>query len=215
MNSPSLSPPAHALRVLAVIVAIAIASALTACTLSRPAVAKRTFLLEPALPPMASVQKLASVRVGLVNVSAPYRGKAFVYRQGEIKFEADFYNEFFVAPTAMLSETTARALAAANVFRRVIPPGATDAGDFVLDGFASEFYGDMREAGKPAAVVAITYYLLPANSTVPTVIWSREYQQRVPVTEPTPDGFARAWNTALAAILADLARDLAAADLPK
>jgi cholesterol transport system auxiliary component len=215
MNSPSLIPPARATRALAVIVTIVVATALAACTLSRPTTAKRTFLLEPALPPMASVQKLVSVRVGLVNVAAPYRGKAFVYRQDEIKFDADYYNEFFVAPAAMLSEATSRALAEANVFRRTIPPGATDAGDYVLDGFASELYGDLREKGKPAAAVAITYYLLPANSTVPNVIWSKEYRQRVPVTETTPDAFARAWNAALAAILADLARDLAATDLPK
>jgi ABC-type uncharacterized transport system auxiliary subunit len=215
MNSPSLTSPARATRILAVIAAIAVAAILAACSLTRSTTAKRTFLLEPTLPPMASVQKLVSVRVGLVSVAAPYRGKAFVYRQDEIKFDADYYNEFFVAPTAMLSEATSSALAAANVFRRVIPPGTTDAGDFVLDGFASEFYGDLRETGKPVAAVAITYYLLPAVSIVPNVIWSKEYRQRVPVTEATPDGFARAWNAALAAILADLARDLAAAELPK
>ena len=164
---------------------------------------------------MASVQKLVSVRVGLVSVAAPYRGKAFVYRQDEIKFDADYYNEFFVAPTAMLSEATARALASANVFRRTIPPGATDAGDYVLDGFASEFYGDLRDAAKPVAAVAITFYLSPANSIAPTVIWSREYRQRIAVTETTPDAFARALNAGLSAILADLARDLAAAELPK
>ena len=55
-----------------------------------PVLARRTFLLEPAPPPMASVQKLVSLRVGLVNVAAPYRGKAFVYRQDELKFEADY-----------------------------------------------------------------------------------------------------------------------------
>ena len=95
---------------------------------------------------MASVQKLVSLRVGLVNVAAPYRGKAFVYRQDELKFEADYYNEFFVAPAAMLSEATARALAAANVFRRTVSPGASDVGDYVLDGFASELYGDSARA---------------------------------------------------------------------
>jgi hypothetical protein len=215
MNSPFLATPARTWRAPAVIAVIAIASVLAACSFTRPVTAKRTFLLEPAPPPMASVQKLVSVRVGLVNVAAPYRGKAFVYRQGDMKFDADYYNEFFVAPTAMLSEATSRALASANVFRRVIPPGATDAGDFVLDGFASELYGDLREPGKPVAAVAITYYLLPAVSIVPNVVWSREYVQRVPVAEATPDGFARAWNTALTAILADLARDLAAAELPK
>jgi ABC-type uncharacterized transport system auxiliary subunit len=200
---------------LTVAVAIAIATFVGACSLSRPTIVKGTFLLEPVPPPVASVQKLDSVRLGVVNVAAPYRGKPFVYRQDELKFEADFYNEFFVAPPAMLSEATARALASAGVFRRVIPPGATDAGDYVLDGFASEFYGDVRDASKPAAVVAITFYLSPANVMTPNVIWSREYRQRTPVAAATPDALVRAWNAALSAILADLARDLAAAELPK
>jgi cholesterol transport system auxiliary component len=214
-SSRSAAPPARVTRVLVAIAVIVVASALAACSLTRPIAPKRTFLLEPSSPPMVSVQKLASVRVGLVSVAAPYRGKAFVYRQDELKFEADYYDEFFVAPTAMLSEATARALAAANVFRRTIPPGATDAGDYVLDGFASELYGDLRDPAKPVAAVAITFYLSPANSIVPTVIWSREYRQRIPVTDTTSDAFARALNAGLSAILADLARDLAATELPK
>ena len=88
MNSPSLASSARATRAVAVVAAIVVAAALAACTLTRPVTAKRTFLLEPAPPPMASVQKLVSVRVGLVNVAAPFRGKAFVYRQSEIKFDA-------------------------------------------------------------------------------------------------------------------------------
>jgi len=194
---------------------VVLASALAACSLTRPSVAKRTFLLEPTPPPMASVQKLVSLRVGLVNAAPAYRGRAFVYRQDELKFEADFYSEFFIAPAAMLSEATARALASANVFRRTISPGATDSGDYVLDGFASELYGDLRDPKKPVAAIAITYYLSPANALSPTVVWTREYRQRTPVAESTPDAFARAWNVGLSAILADLARDLAAAELPK
>jgi hypothetical protein len=210
---PSFRP--RLARAFAVVATALLAAALVACSLSRPSVARRTFLLEPTPPPMASVQKLTALRVGLVNVAAPYRGKAFVYRQSELKFEADFYSEFFVSPTAMLSEATARALAAANVFRRTVPPSASDPADYVLDGFASELYGDMRDPAKPMAAVAITYYLSPSNALVPNVIWTREYRQRVPAAEATPDAFARAWNVALSAILADLARDLAAAELPK
>jgi len=217
MRPSSALPSPHAFirRAVGALALIALCAALASCTLSRQALVKRTFLLEPASPPMASVQKLASLRVGLVNVAAPYRGKAFVYRSDELKFEADYYSEFFVAPTAMLSEATARALAAANVFRRTIPPGAADVGDYVLDGFASELYGDVRDAARPAAAVAITFYLSPANAITPNVIWSREYRQRAPVAEATPEALARAWNVALSTILADLARDLAAAELPK
>jgi cholesterol transport system auxiliary component len=208
------SPPRRA-RALTLVGVIAVAATLGACTLARPNVTKHTFLLEPTPPPMASVQKLVSVRVGVVNVAAPYRGKAFVYRHGELQFEADFYNEYFVAPAAMLSEATAWALASANVFRRTIPPGAADAGDYVLEGFASELYGDARDPAKPVAVVAITFYLSPAQAMTSNVIWSREYRQRAPAAETTPEALARGWNAALSTILADLARDLAAAELPK
>ena len=214
-SSPMPSPRALLGRAAGALALIAIAAALASCSFSRPAPVKRTFMLEPAVPPMAAVQKLAVLRVGVVNVGAPFRGKAFVYRQDELKYEADYYHEFFVAPVAMLSEATAKALAAANVFRRVVPPGATaDEGDYVLDGFASELYGDARDATKPAAVLAVTYYLSSAKAPYPAVLWSREYRQRVAFTGADPEALARAWNTALSSVLADLARDLAAADLP-
>jgi hypothetical protein len=124
---PPFPPSAARVAARARVVAMAfVAASMAACSLSRESVAKQTFLLEPTPPPMASVQKLTSLRIGLVNVAAPYRSKAFVYRQGELKYEADFYSEFFVSPAAMLSEATARALSAANVFRRTVPPSASD-----------------------------------------------------------------------------------------
>ena len=215
MNPPLSFFRPRIARALALVTMALVATSMVACSLSRESVAKRTFLLEPTPPPMATVQKLTSLRLGLVNVAAPYRGKAFVYRQGELKYEADFYSEFFVSPAAMLSEATARALSAANVFRRTVPPGASDPADYVLDGFASELYGDMREPAKPVAAVAITYYLSPSNALSPNVVWTREYRQRAPAGAATPDAFAKALNVALSAILADLARDLAAAELAK
>jgi cholesterol transport system auxiliary component len=216
MKPPSRSPlRAFARAFAAAAGAVLIATALGACSLSRPAPVKRTFLLEPPAPARLATTRATTLRVGAFSVGAAYRGKAFVYRQDDLEFEADFYNEFFVAPAAMLSEAAAKALAASGAFRRVIPPGATDEGDWVLDGFVGELYGDARDAAKPAAVLSVTFYLSPAHSLVPSVAWSREYRQRVPVAAPGPDGLAAAWNAALGAVLADLARDLAAAELPK
>ena len=88
-------------------------------------------------------------------------------------------------------------------------------GFVVLDGFASELYGDVRDAAKPVAALAITFYLSPADAMTPAVIWSREYRQRAPMADATPEALAQAWNAALSTILADLARDLAAAELSK
>ena len=217
-SSPVLPPRASGRTLFPVATLLLVAMLLGACTISRPYAVKRTFLLEPTLPaaaPAASV-KPASLRVGVVNVAAPFRGKTFVYRESDLRYEADFYDEFFIAPTALLSAATANSIAAAKVFRRVVPFGAVaDDSDYVLDGFVSELYGDIRNPATPTAVLTITFYLSPLSVPGPAVIWSHEYQQRVPIVGTGPEALAKAWNTALSAILADLARDLAAVELPK
>ena len=218
MFPSSLAPPRHARlqRVLAVVALFVAVVTLAACSLSRPAPVKRTFLLEPTLPAAAGTPKPAAVRIGVVNVAAPFRGKTFVFRESDLRYEADYYDEFFIAPAIMFSDATAKALAASNVFRRVVPFGAaSDEGDFVLDGFVSELYGDTRDPAAPTAVLTVTYYLTPTNVIGSGVAWTREYRQRVKVAGSGTEAVARGLNAALSAILAELARDLAAAELPK
>jgi uncharacterized lipoprotein YmbA len=219
MKPPSivLPPNAIARRALAVVAFVAIAAMAASCSLSRPSPVKRMFLLEPAAPTAVSgAPKAASVRVGVVNVAAPFRSKTFVFRESDLRYEADYYDEFFIAPAIMVSDATAKALIATNVFRRVVPFGATgEDGDYVLDGFVSELYGDTRDPAAPAAVIAVTYYLTPTNIIGSGVAWSREYRQRAKVSGAGPEAMARGWNEALTAVLADLTRDLAAAELPK
>jgi cholesterol transport system auxiliary component len=219
MNPPSptaLSLRVALLRALSVAVFVALAAALASCSLSRPSPVKRTFLLEPTLPPAVSTAaKPVSIRIGVVNVAAPFRSRQFVFRESDLKFESDFYDEFFIAPAIMFSDATAKALVASNAFRRVVPFGATsDDGDYTLDGFVSELYADTRDAAAPAAVITVTYYLTPTNTIGANVVWSREYRQRVKVSGAGPEAVARGWNAALSTILADLARDLVAAELP-
>ncbi len=81
------------------------------CTslVSRPAPVKRTFLLDPPLPPAnAAPPKPLVLRVGAINVAAPFRGKTFVYRRSDLGYEADYYDEFFVPPATMLADATAQ-----------------------------------------------------------------------------------------------------------
>jgi len=212
MIPSSVALHARLQRVLAVVALVVAAVMLAACSLSHPAPVKRTFLLEPTLPAAAGTPKPVAVRIGVVNVAAPFRGKTFVFRESDLRYEADYYDEFFIAPAIMFSDATAKALAASKVFRRVVPFGAaSDEGDFVLDGFVSELYADTRDAAAPTAVITVTYYLTPANAIGSGVAWTREYRQRAKVSGSGPEGVARGLNAALSAILAELARDLAAA----
>lgn len=186
---------------------LALAVAATGCSLTRPSPVKNTFLLDPQAPAAAATAKPVTLRIGAFNVAAPYRDRAFVYRTAEVKYESDFYNEFFVPPGAMIAQSTTKALAGANVFARVVPVGtAPEQGDFMLEGFVTDLYADARQS-PAAAVVGISYYL--SKTAFPSaVVWSREYRERVPLAGSTPEALAQAWNEALGRVLAALVRDL-------
>jgi ABC-type uncharacterized transport system auxiliary subunit len=196
--------------------ALAVAALVAGCSaVTREAPVRQTFLLEPKLPPAATQSQPGGLRVGVVNVAAPYRGRAFVYRLGELRFETDFYVEFLVPPAVMLTEQTARALATAKPFARIAGPGSAADAEWVLDGFADALYADTRNSGKPVAELSITYYLTPAGGTEQTPVWTHEYRRQAPMRDGSPVAFADALNAAFGEIVAELAQDLARVQLPK
>ena len=150
----------------ALLAAAATSLALAAgCSLTRPAPVKESFVLEPPTPPAVAKPQPGMLRVGTITVGAPFRGRSFVFRESELKFETDYYHEFLVAPSANIGEATARALAAANTFASVVPAGVIADPDWVLEGFVDALYGDARDVSKPFAVLTITYYLRRGTGT--------------------------------------------------
>ena len=180
---------------------------------SRPAPVKGTFVLEPAMPPPAARTQPGSLRVGSVTVGAAFRGRQFVYRESELKYETDYYNEFLVAPAANIGEATARALGAARVFTTVVPAGTPLEPDWVLDVFVGSLYGDGRAMEKPMAVLSMTFFLRKGEGAVP--VWSKTYEKRVPFTTGSASSYIAAQNTALGDVLAEVSRDLASVTLPR
>ncbi|HLW13674.1 MAG TPA: ABC-type transport auxiliary lipoprotein family protein [Casimicrobiaceae bacterium] len=189
--------------------------ALAGCSaISRPSPVRQTFLLDPPAPPAVAHSQPGALRVGAINVAAPFRSKTFVYRVSDLRFDTDYYVEFLVPPATMLTEQTTRALDHAKPFARIAGPGAAADAEWVLDGFATALYADTREASQPAAELDITYYLTPTAGSQETPVWTREYRQHVPMRDATPVAYAEALNKAFGEIVAELARDLAAAQLP-
>ncbi len=191
--------------------------ALAGCGLStRPATVKQTYLLDPRPPAKAtSPAHQASLKVGTIAVGTSFRGRSFVYREDDLRYESDFYNEFFVSPSAMFTADVASTLAAAGIFREVLPASANALGDFVIEGLVSELYGDYRDASKPAAVMSAKFFLIDNRGLSGVPFWQTELQQRVAMTSRSPDALAAAYTKAWTAMLADLARELAAAKLPR
>ncbi|HEY3179139.1 MAG TPA: ABC-type transport auxiliary lipoprotein family protein [Casimicrobiaceae bacterium] len=194
------------------LVAIA-AIVLAGCSLSRPAPIKQQYLLDPPAPTAVPKPQPTSVRVGTINVAAPFRGRSFVLREADLRYETDYYNEFLVPPATMLTELTSRALERSKAFARVVPPGYSADADWVLDGFVSALYGDERDGKKVSADVSVSYYLFQASGGSGMPVWTHDYQKHVPIATTSTEAYAAALNTAFGEIFAELARDLAAADL--
>ena len=149
---------------------------------------------------------------GLI-VSPRFEGKELVYRTGDTRYESDFYNEWFVWPSAMLTQQIQDWLRQARLFEHVVAtPSYMDA-THILEGTVTALYGDYRQQGEHKAVVGMHIVLIEDNSTRTSIVFQRDYQQMVELSETSPDELTLGWNQGLQQIFIALEEDLRRVDL--
>lgn len=200
--------------------AVALATlALAACSLSRPAPDRQSFLLNPPgggmnTGPSAVVTRDApSVRVNRFAVAQPFGGKSLVYRLDDHRYETDFYHQFLALPGTMLTEGTIGFLGAHGRFRATVPMSSSVAARYVLEASVTSLLGDFRAEQAPAAVMAVRF-LLARDSADATVLYDRLIEKRVPIPARTPQALVAGLDTAFAQVLTELDSDLRKLTLP-
>jgi ABC-type uncharacterized transport system auxiliary subunit len=139
-----------------------------------------------------------------------YERKEFVYRVDGERVVSDFYNEFAEAPESMVTSAATGWLKDARLFASVVEPGVPVDAPYTLDGSIVALYGDLRDPAKPAAEVAVQFYLVRQRGSGPELVYDRVLRSRVATASGEPRAIAAGYGKALAQILGELERDLGA-----
>ncbi|NUZ07828.1 membrane integrity-associated transporter subunit PqiC [Schlegelella sp. ID0723] len=186
---------------------------LAGCGLTQPPPVKESFMLASRAAPTASPRPhAATLRIGSFGVVAPFEGRGIVFRTTEVNYQSDFYNEFFVAPGAMVRERVGAYLTAARPFRSIaLDPRV--AGRYQLRGVVTQMLGDVRHKAAPAAVLAIHFYLVATDPPADRLVYDRLVEQRVALPDTSARAVVDGLGAALDQVLATLADDLGRLDL--
>jgi cholesterol transport system auxiliary component len=182
--------------------------------LSRPALAKHYYLLETSPNPSDAPPAHASaIRVTGVEIAAPFSERSMVYRLDQERYESDFYNEYFVAPRAMITSKLVEWLSVRRVFATTLPPSSTLDAPYAIEGQVTALYGDLRDKAKPAAVFGMQVFVTDALNPDKRIVLERACAQRVPVPDRSADAISKGLSQALQQCFAEIEADLRALKL--
>ncbi|PWT70211.1 MAG: hypothetical protein C5B46_09870 [Proteobacteria bacterium] len=181
---------------------------------SRPAVVKHYYLLEitpqpSETPPQFSVP----IKINGFEVAPPFADRSLVYRVADQRYESDFYNEFFVAPRAMVTARVTDYLAARRIFSAALPPSSTVDAPYAIEGLVPSLYVDMRDQNQAKAVFSIQVFVTRTGTSERRIILDRAYSHEFAVAERGPEQLVAGLSHAFELCLADLERDLRGLDI--
>lgn len=175
----------------------------------RQAVVKDAFLLDAPRGGGRQAVSKGVLAVQAFSIGSAYQGKGLVYRTGDNRYESDYYSEYFVSPTLMMTEQTRNWLAASGVFTQVLLPVSAVEPTHILEGHIKQIAADLRDDSNPRAVLEISFFLLERHKREQTIRLSKTYSAMRPLESNTAASCIDALNQCLSEILGDLEEDLA------
>ncbi len=169
--------------------------------LGKDYVEKQQYVLEVELPGRSisptTIDEIIAVRTFTAGPGLEDPG--LVYRTADVRYESDFYNEFFVPPSELVTSAVRKWMRAAHIFRAVVDPGSLEQADYVIDGCVTKLYGDYRE--QPRACLEIQLFLTHYGESGPEIVFHKTYSETEPAEAKKPDELVAAFNRALVRIL--------------
>ncbi len=186
-------------------------SALIIAGCGRKSYEKQHYILDTQRTRLAVTGNRSSVvEVRRYTVASAFSSKSLIYRTGEFKYESDFYNEFLVDPSAMITEKTRNWLSESGLFRRVLDPGSEVDPSHVIQGDIIALYGDFQVKSAPKAVMEARIFLSETKTPSESgIVFGKTYKSSVGLDTREPEDLVAAFDRCLVEILTSLEQDLA------
>ncbi|WP_415718416.1 ABC-type transport auxiliary lipoprotein family protein [Maridesulfovibrio sp.] len=178
--------------------------------LERPTLDRKYFTLDAVRPEIEkkSVPIDKNLIVRRVKISPRYEDRDLVYKVGENSFEADYYNSFFVPPSAMITQELRLWMGDSGVFANVLGPESLGTGEYLLEGTVNSIYGDYSTPDRKA-VLKMQFILLDNGDPDLPILCSKDFSREIPVQGTGPDALVQAMNKGLQSIFSELEKSLA------
>ena len=176
---------------------------------------KHYYALDVARPTAESpvLRKEAILKIRKLRISPRFEGTEIVYRTSEARYRSDFYNEWFIAPSAMVTQQLQSWLTNARLFQHVVDTSSSLEAGYLLEGAVNALYADLRLNGSPKAVLTMQIVLIRDRPAHEEIVFRREYQEVTDLADSSPDELVKGWNHGLRHSLTQLEEDLRNADL--
>jgi uncharacterized lipoprotein YmbA len=145
-----------------------------------------------------------TIRLARARVAPPYNARALQYRTAANRLEPSYYHNWADDPGALVTGAVMEAIASTGTFTLVDASSAAAATE-ILELLVTELAVDVTD--RPAAVLSMRATLLDPDGQV---LRTFELRHTEPATSAEATDVVSAWNTALARIVSELARELSA-----
>ena len=148
--------------------------------------------------------------IDAVNVLPPSNVRNLIIRESDVEYTTSYYTELLMSPSENFRNELFVWLSACGLFDEVSIVDRSGRSHSLVT-TVMEFHGD-----KPgeAAVLRLKATLLDEMTRGNRVVFSKDYAQRVTLTQTSAESLIRAYNSALTSILEELEADIANALSP-
>ncbi len=130
----------------------------------------------------------------------------FIYRISPNQYIYDYYNNFIVSPSSIITDDIGKILYASSYFKRVNPNEFEDI-KYRLWGSIINLYGDMQNKNSPEAVMTIRIVLEKKTETGFKSVINKIYPAEVLCAKGGARGLVDAWGICLERIMSNFYKD--------